>query len=99
MSAVSRGTMLAITEITPWPPMAMSGRVMLSSPDSTVKVGPQAAMTWLIWSRLPEASLTPTMLWQSQARRAIVAVSTLTAVRLWMLYVMMGIVTASATAR
>jgi hypothetical protein len=65
--------------------MAMSGSVMLSSPESTEKLGPQAAITWLIWSRLPEASFTPTMFLQSRASRAIVAVSTLTAVRPWML--------------
>ena len=32
---------------------------MLSSPDSTEKSGPQAAMTWLIWSSEPDASFTP----------------------------------------
>src|SRR3970040_499751 len=99
MSAVSRGAMVAITEKAVWPPMASSGRVRLSSPDSTEKFGPQAAITWLIWSRLPDASLTPTMFRQSRARRAIVAVSTLIAVRPWMLYVMIGMATASATAR
>ena len=54
---------------------------MLSSPESTLKSGPQARMTWVIWSSEPEASLTPTMFGQSLARRAIVSVSTLTAVR------------------
>ena len=46
--------------------------------------GPQARITAVIWSRLPEASLTPTMfgIWAS---RASVSVSMLTAVRPWML--------------
>jgi hypothetical protein len=77
--------MLAITEMTPWPPMAMRGMVRLSSPERTVKSGPHAAMTCAIWSSEPEASLTPAMLRQSRARRAIVAVSMLIAVRLAML--------------
>ena len=38
-------------------------------------------MTWVIWSSEPEASLTPTMFGQSRTSRAIVSVSTLTAVR------------------
>ena len=42
-------------------------------------------MTWLIWSSEPEASLTPTMFGQSRTSRASVSVSTLMAVRPWML--------------
>ena len=81
MSAVSRGTMLAMTEMTPRPPTDISGSVRLSSPESTLKSGPQATMTWVIWSSEPEASLMPTMLGQSLAMRASVSVATLTAVR------------------
>ena len=69
ISAVSRGTMLAITEMTPRPPTDMSGSVRLSSPDTTEKSGPQARITWVIWSRDPEASFTPTMVGQSFASR------------------------------
>ena len=58
---------------------------MLSSPERTEKSGPQAAMTWLIWSSDPEASFTPTMVFTSRTSRARVSVSTLIAVRLWML--------------
>ena len=91
--------MFAITEMTPWPPMARRGSVRLSSPESTEKSGPQAATTWLIWSSEPEASFTPTTFRASRTRRSSVAVSTLTAVRLWMLYTRIGIATDSATAR
>jgi len=77
--------MFAMTDTTPLPPMARSGRVMLSSPDRTEKSGPHAAITWLIWSSEPDASLTPTTFFTSRARRAIVSVSTLIAVRPWML--------------
>ena len=99
ISTVSRGTILAMTEITPRPPTDMRGRVRLSSPESTLKSGPQARMTWVIWSREPEASLTPTRFLQSLARRARVSVSTLMAVRPAMLYRMMGRSAHSATAR
>lgn len=34
---MSAGTMLPTTEITPRPPIASSGSVMLSSPESTVR--------------------------------------------------------------
>ncbi len=37
-----------MTEITPRPPTDMRGSVMLSSPESTEKSGPQARMTWVI---------------------------------------------------
>jgi hypothetical protein len=54
---------------------------MLSSPESTLNSGPQATMTWVIWSSEPDASFTPTILEQSLTRRARVSVSTFTAVR------------------
>src|SRR2546427_8103627 len=47
-----------MTETTPWPPIARSGRVRLSSPERTEKSGPHAAITWLIWSSDPDASFT-----------------------------------------
>jgi hypothetical protein len=72
---------VAITEMTPRPPTAMSGSVRLSSPDRTEKSGPQFRMTCVIWSSEPDASFTPTMLAQSLTRRTSVSVSTLTAVR------------------
>src|SRR6266446_4034274 len=74
--------MLAITEMTPRPPTAITGSVRLSSPDRTANSGPQARTTCVTWSRDPDASLTPTMFLQSRARRARVSVSTLAAGRL-----------------
>jgi hypothetical protein len=67
--------------MTPRPPTAMRGSVRLSSPDSTLKSGPQARMTWVIWSSEPEASFTPTIPGQSLTSRTSVSVSTLIAVR------------------
>src|SRR5262245_11848049 len=76
----------------------MRGNVMLSSPERTLKSGPHARMTWVIWSSEPDASFTPTMFGQSLTIRTRVSVSTLTAVRPWMLYKRIGMSTASATA-
>src|SRR3990172_3391525 len=69
--------MFAITETTPWPPIARSGSVMLSSPERTEKSGPHAAITWLIWSREPEASFTPATVFTSRTSRSSVAVAPL----------------------
>ena len=78
--AVSPGRMLATTEMTPEAPTAIMGSVRESSPDSTENLGPQSLTIWDTWSRLPEASLTPTILAMPD-RRATVLGSMFTPVR------------------
>ena len=79
---MSRGTRLPTTEITPRPPTARSGSVMLSSPESTVRS--VAARTCEAWSIEPVASLSMAMP-GSSARRMIVSGSMLRPVRVGML--------------
>jgi hypothetical protein len=74
--------MLPTTEITPRPPIASSGSVMLSSPERTVRS--VAASTCEAWSIIPVASLTIAMP-GSSARRRIVSGSMLRPVRAGML--------------
>ncbi len=79
---MSSGTMLPTTEITPRPPIAKSGSVMLSSPLSTVRS--VKAKTCEAWSIEPVASLTIAIL-GSPARRAMVSGSMFFPVRPGML--------------
>ena len=64
----------------PRPPIAISGSVNASSPDSTMKSLGTARQTSAICCMLPEASFTPTMV-GIVARRAQVAGSMLQPVR------------------
>ena len=89
MAVISAGISLEATEITPRPPSAVSGIVMASSPESTMKSAGTSLSTVAIWPMLPLASFTPTML-SILARRASVAGSTLTPVRPCTLYTTMG---------
>ncbi len=93
---MSAGATLETTEMIPWPPRHSSGKVKKSSPDTTMKSGPQTVMMSCICCREPAASLTPTMFLHSFASRAMVAGSMFTPVRLGMLYMMMGMGTLSA---
>jgi hypothetical protein len=79
---MSPGTMLPTTETTPRPPIASSGSVRLSSPDSTVRS--VAASTCDAWSIEPVASFTIAIP-GSSARRTIVSGSMLRPVRAGML--------------
>ena len=79
---MSFGTMLPTTEITPRPPIAISGSVRLSSPLSTVRF--VAAMICDAWSSEPVASLTIAM-FSSSASRTIVSGSMFLPVRPGML--------------
>ena len=60
ISAVSWGTILATTEITPFPPMDNMGRVRLSSPESRVILSPASLIISAICPRSPEASFIAT---------------------------------------
>ena len=73
--------MFDTTEITPLPPTASIGRVNESSPETTVTRSPQRWTISLDWSKLPDASFTATMFWQSFAIRSIVAGRILTTLR------------------
>ncbi len=86
-----------MTEITPLPPTAMRGRVKVSSPETTVIRSPQRLITSVICSREPLASLMPTIFPNSD-RAATVSGSMFTPVRPGILYRMIGMSTASATA-
>ena len=77
---ISAGISFDATEITPRPPTAISGSVIASSPESTMKSAGTAWQTSHIWLMLPDASLTPTMFGMA-ARRASVAGSMLQPVR------------------
>ena len=79
---MSLGTMLPTTEITPSPPMDISGSVRLSSPLRTVRSVVQRICE--AWSSEPVASLTSAM-FGSSARRAIVSGSMFLPVRPGML--------------
>ena len=79
---MSAGTRLPTTEITPRPPMARSGSVMLSSPESTVRS--VAASTCEAWSIKPVASFNMAMPGR-EASRMIVSGSMLRPVRAGML--------------
>ena len=57
---ISRGIAFDATEMMPRPPMAISGSVRASSPDSTMKSSGTALQTSHICVMLPDASLTAT---------------------------------------
>ncbi len=72
------------TEITPLPPTATSGRVIQSSPESTVSESPVSWHSAWICFTSPVDSFTPKMIFSS-ASRARVGGSTLVPVRPGML--------------
>ncbi len=77
---ISAGISFDATEMMPRPPIAISGSVMASSPESTMNSGGTARTISHICVMLPEASLTATTC-GIVARRASVAASTLQPVR------------------
>ena len=76
-----RGRALPMTEITPTAPLAIIGNVSASSPLITSKPSGLFLMISSTCSRLPEASLMPTMLGKSLAMRHVVAAFMFTPVR------------------
>ena len=93
---MSAGTMLPTTETTPLPPMLMSGRVRLSSPDRMVTSVRLAICE--ARSSEPVASFTATIVGYASANRAIVSGRIVDPVRPGMLYNTCGRSQASATA-
>ena len=57
--------------MTPRPPTAISGSVIASSPDSTMKSAGTARQTSHICVMLPDASLTPTMFGIAASRASV----------------------------
>ena len=80
ISTMSAGISFDATEMTPRPPIAISGNVSASSPERMMKSEGSSLQTSIIWLMLPEASLTPMMLGIAE-RRASVAGSTFTPAR------------------
>jgi hypothetical protein len=77
---ISCGISFDATEMMPCPPIAISGSVSPSSPESTRKSSGTARQISHICGTLPEASFTPAM-FGICASRASVATSTFTPVR------------------
>src|SRR5262245_27720100 len=84
IATISPGISFATTDTMPRPPIDISGSVIASSPDSTMKLAGTPLTTSQICEMFPEASLTPTMFGIS-VRRSNVRVSMLVPVRPWML--------------
>ena len=76
----SLGRALPITDITPTAPQATIGKVRASSPLMTSKVSGLFFIISSICSRFPDASLIPTMLWQSRASLTVVSAERFTPV-------------------
>ena len=74
------GISFEATEMTPRPPIAISGNVIASSPERTMKSSGSSWQISVIWLMLPEASFTP-MMFGSVAMRASVFGSTFTPAR------------------
>ena len=81
MAAISWPAQWVATPITPTAPIDSSGRVSESSPEYTSKPSGAISSRRAVSAGEPAASLSPTMLGTSWARRARVAVATLRAVR------------------
>jgi hypothetical protein len=77
---ISAGTSFPDTEMTPRPPIDITGSASASSPLSTMKSAGTRTQTSQICDMLPDASFTATM-FGIAARRASVAGSTLQPVR------------------
>ena len=85
--------------MSPTAPTASSGSVIASSPLYTSKSPGAAAITVAVTAGVPAASLTPTMLGTSSARRTSTSGAILRPVRIGMSYTITGNGVDAATAR